>query len=159
MSFRGLMEYRGIVPGTTAPALRRARKGALKQMLVGWKRDSLPKHFTLQGFHQYGYTKRTAKYMRKKAKYKGHQRPHVYSGEAERMATQGAGRLSGTSKRARLWFRIPYYYYISRNRTIDLVDEVTHISLGELVDFGLVFETEVEKALGIVAARRQTRRF
>lgn len=126
MSFRGIMEYKGIVPGTTVPAIRRARKEALRRMLATWKAERLPEHFTLRAKTEYGYQPRTAEYQKRKARRKHHQIPLVYSGETKRQATEGGGRISGTSKRARLWFRVPYYVYI--NPSIDLVAELTAMS-------------------------------
>ena len=50
---------------------------AMKQVIREWWRGTLPKHFAQGAVARYGYSNRTAKYMRTKAGKWGHQRPLV----------------------------------------------------------------------------------
>jgi hypothetical protein len=51
-----------------------------------WHHEMLPPHFTTEGGRRYNYAKRSEKYMIRKAKQHGHQRPLVFSGYTEKSA-------------------------------------------------------------------------
>jgi hypothetical protein len=51
-----------------------------------WHHQMLPGHFTVEGGRRYNYAKRSEKYMIRKARLKGHQRPLTYSGFTEKSA-------------------------------------------------------------------------
>lgn len=53
-----------------------------------WHTGYLPKHFQFAAVAEYGYAPRTTRYMKAKARSKGHQRPLVWKGELERMLTR-----------------------------------------------------------------------
>ena len=52
-------------------------RNGIRAVIREWWRGTLPKHFEQGAVSRYGYDKRTAKYMRKKAGAWGHQRPLV----------------------------------------------------------------------------------
>jgi hypothetical protein len=123
MPFKSRVTYKGH-PDVTMPMVRQAMKDAKMEIPLRWHREFLPKHFQLGAVSKYNYQPRTAKYMRGKAKHKGHQRPLVFSGVTERMATQFGARVSGTSKRSRVTFRVPLYIGFLKKTGIDLQADI-----------------------------------
>lgn len=69
--------------GSIERRVDRACRAALTAAVTLWHSTMLPVHFTTGGAAKYDYTPRTAKYMRRKARVKKHQRPLVWSGESE----------------------------------------------------------------------------
>lgn len=67
-----------------------AMRTALRDAGVYWHKRILPKHFTPAAEIEYGYQKRTAKYLKRKQRVKGHQRPLVWSGVLERSLSRYA---------------------------------------------------------------------
>jgi len=75
-----IINFKTKVSGVSASQLRAVFKKAYEDTARYWHKHMLPKHFTRAGAIEYGYTKRTEKYMKRKAKKWGHQDPLVYSG-------------------------------------------------------------------------------
>jgi len=148
--FRSVVSYKG-APGVTIPMIRRAMKQARKDMVVYWHRNILPRHFLLDAVGKYGYTPRTAPYMRRKGKKKGHQFPLVYSGTGRDTATRAFFGLSGTPKTARLKFRVPFYMGIVTRTRIDMIYELTATLPSEIEEMEVVLDANIQQALAASA--------
>ena len=98
MTVTGKIEYTGS-PRALAKARRGAVKDANKDAVRFWHRRYQPEHFTESATKRYKYRSRTEKYMRRKARIKGHQRPLVWSGRTMLLVASTL-RVTGTSKRA-----------------------------------------------------------
>ena len=58
----------------------------LKSVGENWAAETMPGHFELPAMLKYGYAPRSARYMKRKARVKHHQRPLVYSRALETSA-------------------------------------------------------------------------
>lgn len=123
-------------------------KGAYKSCLIKWHREFRPKHFTPAGALEYGYAKRGAAYMRKKASEKHHQRPLTWSGESESQSRRNYG-ITATSKGGRLTMRIPKLNYKNRhmNPAIDMRAEMETVSPREQKELVAFFRQIVQAGL------------
>lgn len=126
--------------------LRKAFETALHTIGLTWKRDMLPKHFTPAGGREYGYEKRTKKYMIRKAKQEGHQNPLVglsrrghVGGELKRRAT-GIALVKASSARVRVELDVPdYTYKYHLTKPIKKYEELTTVSAAEGTEFQKIF--------------------
>ncbi len=88
-------------------------KAAIFKMPGVWQRMFMPEHFKVIADAKYGYKKRTAKYLRRKAKSTkrraGHQNPMAFSWRTKNQMTGQLPSVTGSSKRATGVFRVPWY--------------------------------------------------
>lgn len=113
---------------------KRALKRGLEQMGLFFHDEILPKHFTVRGAKEYGYQRRqwTTRgrrfsksqgrsirtgerpgYEQRKIRFKGHRRPLVWSGEAERMILNHA-KVTGTASKVSVVVKVPPYMLYKR---------------------------------------------
>lgn len=102
-----------------------------------WFQTILPRHFTVEGGRAYGYQKRTAKYMRRKARKYGHQKPLVFSGNMQR-EIQSVERVDRTGKGSIVKLYGPRYFYAFRKDygQADKAREVTTVTVAEETALG-----------------------
>jgi len=103
--------------GFTAKEWRAVLKPGWERVGVFWHRYILRKHFTAAGAQEYGYQPRTAKYVARKLRKKGHSRPLVWSGATETQALRWR-EIGSTSKGARVVLRgLPAHVWMSQHAT------------------------------------------
>jgi len=76
----------GPTPGILARERTNLIKAALTAAAANHHAKYMWRHFKPEAYRRYGYTERTAGYVRKKLRVKGHNRPMVWSGESETLA-------------------------------------------------------------------------
>lgn len=86
-------------PRGMAKAFAAARPKAMNALAWHWWKNILPKHFDAGAESRYRYKPRTPKYLERKLKKFGHQRPLVFTGAMERALLRSA-EIRVTSKRA-----------------------------------------------------------
>lgn len=94
-----------------------------------------PLHFTTQAYSRYGFEKRSARWQKKKAAVKGHQKPLVYSG-ALMDAVLNRSRIGATANRGTLTARAPFPLTEERRDEIEIV---TSEERRQLRDWGRKF--------------------
>ncbi len=115
---------------------RRELSEAMKKIFASagqfWADVLLPKHFTVAGGREYGYAKRSAKYMQQKSKNQGHQRPLVRTGVTE-FTARGTAKVTSTSNKATIRMQVPAYFVQERKkgRSYDKAREMTAVSAAD----------------------------
>lgn len=147
MGVRGHITYEK-PPDVTLKELRPAVKEALQRTVLEWWRRYMPGHFRNEAKGKYSYQPRTAAYEKRKARQKGHRRPLVWSGLAERQAKRYA-KTSGTSKRATLSMDLPgyFYKYLKTGKQVDKNRELTETTEREAQELAEVLDMEMQALL------------
>lgn len=116
-----------------------------------WFRHTLPEHFETSAVNKYGYQPRTAKYMKRKARQKGHQRPLTWSGEM-RTEILSYERVDRTRHGAAVKLYGPRYFFAFRKDygQADKAAEVTRVTVAE--------EQAMASMIGRMAARNLQQR-
>lgn len=141
--------------GYTKRQVKTATRVALQATAAFWHETMLPIHFTTGGAAKYNYTPRTAKYMRRKARVKRHQRPLRWSGQSEMQAKQDftvtvetiSGNLAGV-----VTMQMPDYFVKHPNNSsthIDKPAELTRTTDQEQGILGNVFADRLMRELDI----------
>ena len=109
---------------------------AMLEYVEVWKRDALPKHFTVAGGREYGYQRRSVKYTKRKERDKksatygkpGEARPLVFTGNLEKLSAQNAtGKV--TSKRLTIEMpNMPRYLFQYKPTAPNKLRELTSFS-------------------------------
>lgn len=86
-----------------------ARK-ALEVLGKIWHSRYLPIHFTEAAYTRYGFHKRTWKYVKRKRRTLGHNRPNVFSGETQRQVMQPPQITSSINSEGRYRTRVKMKY-------------------------------------------------
>ena len=149
---RGVIQYTRS-PSDVSKELRGAVKQANARVARRWHDKWMPQHFTQKAGRRYDYQPRQgqmqpgmiprsrggmkpnpAYYWTKKRK-KGHTRPLVWSGDAERKARRMV-KISATAKRATAAMKMPGYFYAYRKDLSqpDKSAELTRVVRGEVRD-------------------------
>lgn len=139
--------------GYTKKVIREATKVALRAAAAYWHQTMLPIHFTTGAAGKYNYEPRTAKYMRRKARVKRHQRPLRWSGQSEEQAKQDfsitnetmSGHLAGV-----VTMQMPDYFvkHPANSETfIDKPAELTRTTEAEQEILGGVFAERLIREL------------
>lgn len=134
---------------------RRIRKDTWLALADHWFREFRPKHFTHRGASEYGYTPRSGEgasgkafvrsYTGKKLKRFGHTYPLVWSGTSMRRAQMG--RITGTSKYARVSMNVPAFNFRPKFSSINMRAEMETISRGEAIELTALAERTVQKEI------------
>lgn len=155
MHLTGKVIYRGIVArgisGTGASGavstageraldaiFQRATDQAFIEAVEYWRDHFMPLHFQSGARKRYAYTPRTAGYMKRKARSKGHQKDLVWTGSSERMIIgnpqKGRIRKRNGGYGAEVPIVAPKYFfqYNPRNKFIDKPKELTQLAAAEL---------------------------
>lgn len=141
--------------GFTERKVKMAARAALSAAVTLWHSAMLPIHFTTGGAAKYDYAPRTAKYQRRKARQKKHQRPLVFTGDSEKAAktdftirtTEIAGHLAGV-----VAMDMPTYFFqhpTSGDTFIDKVAELTRTTPDEEARLADVFNTRFASELDL----------
>jgi len=140
-----LLQYSGGIQFYTT-AFKASQKEAYADLGIMWHTDMLPHHFTTDAARVYQYQPRVRKYMIKKARYKGHQRPLVWSGESMQML-MAARRVTSTAKGVRVSMLGPKHWYQYRIDLLqpDKTDEVTRTTADEEQRMQRAFDETVTK--------------
>jgi len=98
------MPFRTSITYTADPAEHTRQFGKIvkevfKESVELWHRKMFPRHFTVRGARKYGFQDRTKRYVRRKRRKKGHNKPWVWSGTLRRVATRRI-KITGTAKGA-----------------------------------------------------------
>jgi hypothetical protein len=102
----------------------RVLAAGLKGMGESWHLRYLARHFEPSAVRRYGYAPRSAGYRKRKRRIKGHDRPLVWSGRSERLASMR--RVRATSKGVSV---IVYAPQLNRRK---LAKEVTTVIVQEI---------------------------
>jgi hypothetical protein len=102
-------------PAAPKKALRTAMRDSLRNIALQWHRQNLPEHFTDSAFGKYGYQKRHPRYLKRKRRSRGHQRPLEWTGKLKREATSFV-EVKATSKNARAKFRAQAANFAGKSR-------------------------------------------
>ncbi len=89
---------------------------ALRNVGERWWRKTMPKHFKPRASNAYGYRKRSAKYLRRKQREYGHQRPLVYTSRSETMARSSVKLAKRLGKVNVSLPAIPRYMYATKTK-------------------------------------------
>lgn len=110
------------------------KHGQLMKLLLresmAFQRDiNLDRHFQVGAESRYGYAKRGKRYMIRKAKKYGHQKPLVFSGRMQR-DLKSSVRITATQHRATLKARNYFPMTLERRAEIEAItkDEEAHIA-------------------------------
>ena len=136
------IRYHGTKPdGMMTREFNRALKEAFAEIAGEYQRDNVDKHFTNRGAREYGYTPRVGEsgrparrifrgtYTGRKLREKQHSRPLTWSGESRRLAA--TGRVTSTSKGARITVPAPTLNFRNRRSPIVMAQEIKTISGAE----------------------------
>lgn len=135
----------GAMPRVLRRRLPEIQRQNWEETGIDWHHEFLPKHFTAAGATEYGYTPRQGErgsqdlasrgfrrsYTGRKLKYKGHTRPLVYSGEAERLSR--IRDVRATSKGVRVVLRANKLNWRNPRSQVRMNEEIRMISAGEAV--------------------------
>ncbi len=87
--------------------------GCLSELALKWHAGYMPLHFDMFASVKWHYEKRSKRYMARKARHMGHQRPLVFTGAAER-AAKAMGKIR-VVKKTRVDLALPamptYWFY------------------------------------------------
>jgi len=135
------------MPGEGGKNWRACVKEAVWHSLKFWHRDIMPKHFTKAAEAEYGYQKRTASYMVRKAKRFHHQRPLEFTGRTK--AAAGFFKSRGITERGGkgVMTMLPKYFYQRRGAAPDKVRELTALSESDTRDMADVLEERIQDNL------------
>lgn len=125
-------------------------KAIMFKLPLVWQKMFLPEHFKPIAQMKYDYKERTAKYLRRKQKAKGHQTPMVFSWRTRNKSTRPPS-ITGTSRGAKGVFAMPWYIKMrpttrnAPNLGVELV-RTTEIETRQLAArVGSDYETEMRK--------------
>lgn len=90
-------------PRTLVRDFKAAMAEAYKEAGLHWHQKMLPRHFDSGATMRYGYTPRTAGYIKRKRRVKGHATPLVWSGQLKQAALLSA-RIKSTHNMAQVRF-------------------------------------------------------
>jgi hypothetical protein len=151
---RGSMVYIGS-PKALKRGFGKVIKESMQEAGMLWHRRYLPDHFRSGSASKYGYQKRTAKYMKRKAHKKGHQTPLVFSGDLKRSATRMA-HVGGTSKQVKVSMDAPWYAtrsWKTRGTMPDMSKEMTKTTDDQVRRLARIVEALSERKLGEIQTR------
>jgi hypothetical protein len=98
----------------TPEGARAAFLYCLHQALLRWRTEYAPKHFELSANARYGFAPRTKKYMIRKARKFGHQKPLVLSGRSRQEILYGPVKVTITkSGKGKMYTYPPVYFWKS----------------------------------------------
>jgi hypothetical protein len=138
------IRYTGFTPRDddfTQRQWNNVKRAAWEDCGMFWLKDIRPKHFTVAGAREYGYTPRSGEgqsgklfwrsYTGRKQKSKGHTRPLVWSGELEELSK--TGRITATATANRSHCKVALSAARKANfrhpsSRIDMADELTRAS-------------------------------
>jgi hypothetical protein len=151
---RGSMVYIGS-PRALKRGFGKVIKESLQEAGMLWHRRYLPDHFRRGAASKYGYQKRTADYMKRKARRKGHQAPLVFSGDLKRTVTRTA-HVGGTSKQVKVSMPAPWYAtrnWKTRGTMPDMPKEITKSTDAQVRRLARIVEVLSERKLGEIQTR------
>jgi len=117
------------------------RREASKIMRVGWIAlgnywlDKIrPRHFTAKGASMYRYERRSAAYVARKLKQRGHNDPLVWTGRTR--ARSALGQVKATGKGCRATMNVPQLNQRPRGKRDSMRDELTKVLTREKRELG-----------------------
>jgi len=163
MPIKFTVREKGPTPRHIVRAERGIRKRTWATLAEDWFRDFRPKHFTVRGAREYGYKKRKGEglsgkafrrsYTGQKLKRKGHTYPLVWSGVSQRRSQMG--RITATSKRARVSMSIPAFNFRHPASDINMREEMETISRREEIELEATANQRVQAELDQINAKSQ----
>lgn len=93
-------------PGVLKKKIRPIQTAALRDILLDWHRETLPKHFEFSAYKRYGavYESRTKKYEKTKARMFGNRAPLIWTGKLQTELTRRAEvRTSTRGAKLSMW--------------------------------------------------------
>lgn len=125
---------RGPIPGVISRReYQDMVRTALHAMGIHWHSHFLAKHFTFAGGMEYGYTKRTAEYEKRKARTKGHRQPLVWSGRSKERATS-LREVRATFRKAEIVLHAPALNFRNRHSQVNMIEEIRAVSDAEVAE-------------------------
>jgi hypothetical protein len=141
------LTFHGGVPGGIGVPAKRFHEIRKEVWLAAgelWHERFREKHFTRAGATEYGYTPRSGEglsgkkfwqsYTGRKQRYKGHQRPLVFTGDTEKQAKRKkiVATSRGTKSSLRIYIRAPRLNSRNPHSKINMRDEMTRVSVLEV---------------------------
>ena len=153
---KGRMVYIGS-PKAMKRGMPKVVQESMKAAGALWHRQDLPRHFDSTASNRYGYKARTSKYLTRKRRVKGHNRPLEYSGELKRAVTRMA-RITGSRLTVRVSMDVGQAWYATRNWVTrasmpDMPRELTAITNDEERVLARFVEQEAERQLNEIQDR------
>lgn len=97
---------------------------AFRNRMEFFRDELLPTHFEVNELTRpggpYGFARRTAKWQKKKAKVKGHQKPLVYSGNLK-ASVMSNSTITATQHRGRFQARAPFPLTEQRRKELEII--------------------------------------
>jgi hypothetical protein len=145
-------------PAATAKELRRAKRQAFIKAAQHWHASILPQHFETSAVRKYNYVPRTIKYMQRKAKARGHQRPLVWNGQLWIDVEQNYRITGNREGGAQVIMRGPKYLYAYHKTgpwglQVNKAKELTTTTTQELSDIGMMIDKDITETLNQVPTR------
>ncbi|HRU04326.1 MAG TPA: hypothetical protein P5137_00965 [Candidatus Brocadiia bacterium] len=129
---------------TNVKDLKTAVRAALYQLGGHWHGDYLPLHFSEAAYGLYGAAQRTKRYVKRKRRQKGHNRPMVWSGVMARQVL-GSARMRVVGQRVGVVMRgVRALNLSSRPRYPDFKAEITAVTGDELRRFAEYLDRKVD---------------
>jgi len=138
------------------------RREASKIMRVGWIAlgnywlDKIrPRHFTAKGAAMYRYEPRSAAYVARKLKQRGHNDPLRWTGRSQ--ARSALGQVKATGRGVRVTMNVPQLNMKPRGKRDSMRDELTRVLTGEKRELGRVWVTVVTDLMNKLSGRGRQR--
>lgn len=157
MTIRSFVQYKGLHPGIMDRELKRGIKKANFAVVEAWHQTFLPEHFKPGAERKYQYDPRNFKYLRRKRKKRGHQRPLEYTGTGKSAALANI-KITGTSTRAR--GRMPgtqIFNFRPTSWAPDMRAELVRLVKAEEAVLAEIHRLEVVKHLNGVKSQKKVR--
>lgn len=99
----------------------RVMRNVLRELMVDHLEHRLPGHFSKGAERKYHYRNRTAKYLKRKRRLKGHDIPLVFTGRTRRDLMASKHRITATQHRSRLYFKNHFPLKNDQRNEIEIV--------------------------------------
>lgn len=168
MSFM-IIEWResGATPAVLKKEMNKILKTVWRVTAEHWHRYQRPKHFTHAGAREYGYTPRSGEKGSTRTRFKGsytqrkiqavdHTRPLEFSGTSRQLTR--IQNIKSTSKGAVIRMRAPALNFRAKGSAINMREELTAISAGDLTKLKRVANVAFTRQLRELEQRNGTRK-
>lgn len=137
----------------TARTHGRLMREILYREMVDHLQKRIPKHFVTGADRVYHMRPRTRKYVKRKLRVKGHNRPLVWSGRTERDLIASKHRITRTQKQARLYYKNYFPLKDNQRKEIEIVLEREKAEMAR--NLGRNYKQECNNPLNQTKRRRR----
>lgn len=143
-------------PGDDEKRIVAGIKRGLKAASIYWRMNFAQKHFTAGGAREYGYQRRTEKYLKRKQRVKGHQDPLVWSGTLRQMVLgqfpQPRVKDDGAKLTSCMVLQVPQYTFYTKTKSGSAsppkYDELVTTSAAEAAVLQDIISAGIDEAMG-----------